>query len=111
MAKGIKKGVKMTNVKEKNEPSTVEPIINVDMEKAKNMVRDGIRSARHPMLSSLDIDFQRALEQNSNTHHIVARKQSLRDLPSHPDIDSAKDTEELRNVMINVVAPILASNT
>lgn len=72
--------------------------VRVDMERAREIHRDRIREARAPLLAELDIAFQRALEDGSDTASIVAEKQRLRDAPADPRIDAARTPEELKAV-------------
>ena len=68
----------------------------IDMAKAREIHKTNIRSAREPLLTALDVDFQRALEVGAATTSIVAQKQALRDAPSHVGIASATNAEELK---------------
>lgn len=73
-------------------------VIEVDMETARNIWREKIRYARIEELSKLDADFMKALETSSDTTEIVAKKQALRDAPTHADIDAASTPDELKAV-------------
>tara|TARA_B100000214_G_scaffold362641_1_gene327305 strand:- start:114 stop:374 length:261 start_codon:yes stop_codon:yes gene_type:complete len=68
----------------------------IDMAKAKEIHKENIRALREPLLSSLDIEFQRALETGASTTDIVAKKQALRDAPADSAIDSATTESELK---------------
>ena len=68
----------------------------VDMAKAKEIHKNNIRNARKPLLESLDIEFQKALETGASTTDIVAKKQALRDAPADSGITSATDTDALK---------------
>ena len=68
----------------------------IDMAKAKEIHKENIRAIREPLLSSLDIEFQRALETGASTTDIVAKKQALRDAPADSAIDSATTESELK---------------
>lgn len=72
--------------------------VAINMSKAKEIHKDRIRSIRALKLQELDVLFQRELEKgsNGNVDSIVAKKQQLRDLPAHPDIESAQTPEELK---------------
>lgn len=63
---------------------------------AKELHKEKIRSAREPKLLALDIEFQRALETNSDTTTIVAKKKALREAPNVDAITNASTTEDLR---------------
>jgi len=73
-------------------------VISVDMAAAKDIWRDKIRQARTEPLEALDTAFMKALETGSDTTQITADKQSLRDAPTHADIDAATTPEELAAV-------------
>jgi hypothetical protein len=75
-------------------------IINVHMDKAKDIHRDRLRDARKPMLEQLDVEYQRAHERDDKEHMatIASAKQMLRDVTIHPDIDAAQTPEELQRV-------------
>ena len=66
--------------------------IVIDNDKAIEIAKDKIRAVREPMFKKLDLDFQRALEQGSDTTEIVKEKQKLRDLT---DSVNGKTVEEL----------------
>ena len=67
-------------------------MIVINQDKAIEIAKDRIRAIREPMFKKLDLDFQRALEQNSDTSVIVQEKQKLRDLT---DSANGKTVEEL----------------
>lgn len=73
-------------------------IIDVDMEKAKEIWRDKIRARREEPLAALDTEYMRAMEAGADTAGIVAQKQALRDAPADPAIDAATTPEELKLV-------------
>ena len=67
-----------------------------DMAKAREIHKTNIRAARTPLLSALDVEFQKAQETGASTTDIVAKKNALRDAPSDSGIDSASDTDALK---------------
>ena len=67
------------------------------MAKAKEIHKNNIRIARQPLLESLDIEFQKALEISADTSAIIAKKQALRDAPADSAIKSASTTDELKS--------------
>lgn len=73
-------------------------MITINMEKARNIHREKIRVAREPLLLSLDVEFQRALETSTDTSDIVAKKKLLRDAPNDPSIEVAKTTDALKRM-------------
>lgn len=70
--------------------------ISLNLAKAKEIHKNNIRAARQPLLQSLDVDFQRALEQGGDTAAIVAQKQAFRDAPADPAIDAAASADEIK---------------
>jgi hypothetical protein len=72
-------------------------VINID--KAKNIVKDKLRAERAPLLQAQDVAFQRALESNSDTSEIVAEKQRLRDITKLAD--EATTLEELKQIKVS----------
>jgi hypothetical protein len=72
-------------------------MININLEKARDIHRDKIRQARAPKLAELDAAFQREMEKaKPNTAAIAAQKQALRDAPAARAIDAAQTPEELK---------------
>ena len=69
---------------------------DIDMAKAKEIHKNNIRIARQPLLESLDIEFQKALETSADTSAIVAKKQALRDAPADSGIAAASDVDALK---------------
>ena len=70
--------------------------ISLNLAKAKEIHKNNIRAARQPLLQSLDVDFQRALEQGADTAAIAAQKQALRDAPADPAIEAAASADEIK---------------
>ena len=55
-------------------------MITIDINKAKEITKNRLRSERSSLLESLDVAFMRALEQGNDTAEILAEKQRLRDI-------------------------------
>ena len=70
--------------------------ISINMTKARELHKDRIRAARTPLLTKLDVDFQKALETSADTTSIVSQKQALRDAPGDSAIGSAADAAALK---------------
>ena len=68
----------------------------INMNKAKEIHRNKIRTARAPKLAELDVEFQKALETSADTTSIVSKKNALRDAPANAAIDAAKTEAELK---------------
>lgn len=77
------------------------------MQKAKEIVKDGLRAAREPLLKDLDIQFMRAVETGNTSlqAEIAAKKQELRDITNLPAINSAKTTNALRKAWPEFLRP------
>lgn len=70
--------------------------IFINIDKAKNIWKEKIRTARKPVLEKLDVDFVKAQETSSDTTSIVADKNTLRDLPEQ--VDTATTVDEIKAV-------------
>lgn len=55
-------------------------MITINLEKAKEITKERLRTERTPLLQAQDVAFQRALELGADTTAIVAEKQRLRDI-------------------------------
>jgi hypothetical protein len=73
-------------------------MITINLNKAKEITKDRLRRERQPLLSKLDVDFQRALETGENTSEIVAEKQRLRDITVL--VESADSPEDLKSIKV-----------
>lgn len=73
-------------------------MITINLDKAKEIKKQNLRIERADLLSKLDVDFQRALESNSDTSSIVAEKQRLRDITDL--VDDCSNLEELGNISL-----------
>ena len=67
-------------------------LIKINNEKAIEITKEKIRAIREPMFAKLDVEFQMALEKDTDTSNIVAEKQRLRDLT---DLANDKTVDEL----------------
>ena len=68
--------------------------IIVNIEKAKSLTKNRLRSERIPLLAEQDVAFQRALETGANTAEIVKEKQRLRDITKK--VDAITSLDELK---------------
>ena len=73
-------------------------MINVNMDKARDIHRDKIRAARNPKLAAKDVDFMRAVEAGDTDAQatVAAEKQALRDATSAAAIDAATTPDALK---------------
>ena len=71
--------------------------LRVDMPAAREIHRDRIRARRAPLLSALDVEYQRADEggDQERKRQVAQRKQRLRDATQDPRIEAAQTPEEL----------------
>lgn len=71
-------------------------VVTVNMNKARNITKQRLRSEREPLLTAQDVAFQRALETGASTTAIIAEKQRLRDITNLAD--SCTTLDELRAI-------------
>lgn len=78
------------------------PVIEVDMDKAREIFRNKLRQDRKPLLDKLDADYMKALESADTDLQatIATQKQALRDVTSHPSIEGAATPEELESMSL-----------
>lgn len=78
-----------------------------DMDKARDIQRERLRTARAPRLAALDVELQRATTETPRrpTDGIVAEKQALRDATDDPRIDAAGTADELKALTLDAVVP------
>jgi hypothetical protein len=68
--------------------------LTVDMPKAVNITKDRLRQERAPLLTALDVQYQRAQEDGRDTTIIISEKQRLRDVTKLAD--KATTLDELK---------------
>ena len=73
-------------------------MISIDIEMAKNIKKETLRLERVPKFQELDVQFQRAQEEGTDTSEIVAAKQVLRDITLK--VDECTTVEELKAISI-----------
>lgn len=69
-------------------------MININVNKARNIKKELLRRERKDKLEALDTQYMKALETNADTADIVAKKQQLRDAPNN--LDSLTTVEQLK---------------
>jgi hypothetical protein len=76
-------------------------MININMDKAREIKKDMIRAERNPKLQELDIQFMKAVESGDTDAQatIAAKKQALRDVTDDPAIANATTPDELKAVV------------
>jgi hypothetical protein len=83
-----------------SEDSNHNPIVVIDVEKAKEVWKRRMREARASIMTKLDADYFRALE-TANTSwqtEVAGTKQLLRDVTKLPELLNATSVEEIEAV-------------
>lgn len=78
-------------------------IVEIDMQKARDIQKDVIREDRKPMLEALDVDTMKALESGADVSGIADQKQTLRDITDDPRIAAAATPEELKALTLDAL--------
>ena len=73
-------------------------MITINLDKAKALTKDRLRSDRKPLLEAQDILFMKAQESGDDTNAIVTEKNRLRDITKLAD--SATTTDELKDLKV-----------
>jgi hypothetical protein len=81
--------------------------VGVDMDEARKIHMQTIREKRDEMLTELDIESLRAVEDGDGqkAFDVAAKKKALRDLPDNIDLSSLTTPEELKNFLPAELAP------
>ena len=74
-------------------------MITINLDKAKAITKDRLRSDRKPLLEAQDILFMKAQESGDDTTAIVTEKNRLRDITKLAD--SATTTDELKALEVS----------
>ena len=73
-------------------------MITINLDKAKVITKERLRTERAPLLQAQDVAFQRALESGQDTASIVAEKQRLRDITQLAD--QAQSLDALKAITV-----------
>ena len=65
--------------------------LTVDMTKAQGITKERLRAERAPLLTALDVQYQRATEDGRDTTIIISEKQRLRDVTKLADTATTLD--------------------
>ena len=65
--------------------------LTVDMTKAQGITKERLRAERAPLLTALDVQYQRAQEDGRDTTIIISEKQRLRDVTKLADAATTLD--------------------
>jgi len=72
--------------------------ITVNINKAKVITKDRLRTEREPLLVEQDIAYMKALESSQDTATIIEEKQRLRDVTNQ--VDTMTTVEELKGATV-----------
>ena len=99
-AKDVPAGVSYRIVNDEDVPSdrtfrnALKYDLTVDMPKAQGITKERLRAERAPLLTALDVQYQRAQEDGRDTTIIISEKQRLRDVTKLAD--KATTLDELK---------------
>jgi hypothetical protein len=84
--------------------------ITINLSKAKDIVKDNLRTERAPVLATLDVQFMRAVESGNTSLQtaIAEQKQELRDITTHTSITGATTIDGLKTAMNTLIEQIKA---
>jgi len=74
-------------------------MIKIDINKAKEITKERLRSDRKPLLEAQDVLYMRAQEAGEDTTAIVQEKQRLRNITAL--VDAANSVEDLKAIKIS----------
>ena len=69
----------------------ISSIITINFLKAQQITRERLRAERAPLLTALDVQYQRAQEDGRDTTIIISEKQRLRDVTKLADTATTLD--------------------
>lgn len=74
-----------------------------DLEKAKRIVKDRLRTEREEEFTKLDVDVTKALAQGDSqkASEAESKRQKLRDVTNHPVIENATTIESLKGLILS----------
>lgn len=73
-------------------------IVTVNLDKAKAITKNRLRTQRMPLLAAQDVAFQRAIESGFDTNEILIEKQRLRDITNL--VNFCNTLSELRSLQV-----------
>jgi hypothetical protein len=82
-------------------------VVGVDMARAREIQKNILRQERLSIFQTLDAEFMKALERGDTAKQteIATKKQQLRDVTDHPDIDNAATPEVLETLTLSLLVP------
>lgn len=77
-------------------------MISINIDKAKEIVKNNLRRERKPLLEQLDLEFMRAVESGdvAKQNKIKIAKQKLRDATIQPALLNANTVEDLEKITL-----------
>ena len=80
-------------------------MITINLNKAKDIHKEHLRTERLPLLESLDVQFMRAVEAGDTAlqESIAQKKQVLRDATANPNIAAAQTVDQLKAVKLPII--------
>jgi hypothetical protein len=83
-------------------------MITININKAKDIAKDNLRTERAPVLATLDVQFMRAVETGNTSLQtaIAEQKQELRDITTHTSITGANNVDSLKTAMNTLIEQI-----
>lgn len=83
-------------------------MITININKAKDIAKNNLRTERAPVLAALDVSFMRAVESGNTSLQtaIAGQKQELRDITTHTSITGANDVATLKTAMTTLIEQI-----
>lgn len=75
-------------------------MININMNKARDVKRNQIRQERAPLLAKLDVEVMRNITNAEKLAEIEAEKQRLRDATKDPRIEEVETVEDLKALTV-----------
>jgi hypothetical protein len=74
-------------------------MFKINIEKAKEIHKDYLRSVRFEELNKLDVEFMKAMESGNSEKiaEIATKKQELRDITTASEIENAQTVEDLKS--------------
>lgn len=80
-------------------------MITINLNKAKDIHKEHLRTERQPLLESLDVQFMRAVEAGDTAlqESIAQKKQVLRDATANPNIAAAQTVDQLKAVKLPII--------
>lgn len=80
-------------------------VLSVDMDKAREIHKQNLRSLRDPLLLAADVEMSKAYNDKTQQDAIEAKRQKLRDVTDDQSIAAATTPDELRAAIPKILVP------